>query len=82
VICFCQNRVLEIRVSIKEELKLKSLGILYPTPLNIFKVLESSFITLSNLMPVREKKIEIISSQALKFRQTIQENTQKTNLLS
>lgn len=49
MIRFRKERILEIRISIKEELQLKTFWVVNSTPLDIFEVLESPFIMLLDL---------------------------------
>lgn len=49
VICFCQNRVLKERISIKIKFKLEAFRTVNSGPFNIFEELESTFITLRDL---------------------------------
>ena len=50
VICFCKDRILEKRISIKEEFQLKTLWVINSTPFDIFEELKSLFITLRDLI--------------------------------
>jgi len=64
VICLGQDSVLEVRILIKEKLKLEPFWFFNPTPLDIFEILESPFISLSYLKPWKKhimiKRIAIL----------------------
>lgn len=50
VICLGQDRVSKEGIGFKVEVKFEALGVIYFRPLDVFKIFETLFITISNLI--------------------------------